>query len=287
VTVDSPLLGGRQSRLWSALAAAATLIQIGTPIVALVGIILADEDSIIGLILTIYVCLLATGLLLLLAWQEHRYRRESRYAPAMIPMRKAFNCLADASWTLIQGNGSVEAFRARLEQSLGYLAEAFGLLTDHSCRASIKMIAVADDAMTPHDVRVVTLCRNVDQDPVYTGPDRIGNNTDFKQIFVENANCYFSNDLPGELKRGYQNSHWSERVIQERQFEYTATIVWPIGRSWALGNEERKREIIGFLCVDTLATGVFNKTYDVPLGAAFAQALHLALSRFRAEHARG
>jgi hypothetical protein len=47
----------------------------------------------------------------------------------------------------------------------------------------------------------------------------------------------------------------------------------------------QEREVIGFLCVDTLATNAFNETYDVPIGMAFAGGLHLALNRFRARQA--
>jgi hypothetical protein len=39
--------------------------------------------------------------------------------------------------------------------------------------------------------------------------------------------------------------------------------------------------VIGFLFVDTMATNAFRAAYDVPIGAAFSQALHLALHKFR------
>ena len=39
--------------------------------------------------------------------------------------------------------------------------------------------------------------------------------------------------------------------------------------------------MIGFLCVDTMALNSFNETYDVPLGSAYVQALHLTMHRYR------
>ncbi len=115
--------------------------------------------------------------------------------------------------------------------------------------------------------------------------DLISNNTDFRHIFVENSLYFLCNDLPAQLNKGYQNSHWDEKLIQAGVYEYRSTIVLPIGKSRILNSQEGvpRREIIGFLCIDTQATNAFSATYDVPIGQAFAQALHLALSRFRSK----
>jgi len=206
----------------------------------------------------------------------------------MIPARKAFSSLADASWTLIEGDGSEEAFLHYLEESLRFLAETFTLITDTSCRASVKMamaVKADSDAKPDADVQVITLCRNEPVEDSMRRRDLISNNTDFRQIFEENALYFISNDLPAQLHKGYQNSHWDEKLIQSGAFEYRSTIVLPIGRSRFLGMQPgtSRREIIGFLCIDTQATNAFNATYDVPIGQAFAQALHLALSRFRSK----
>lgn len=286
MTLSRLFAGGAQTRLWRVLSALAVLVTVGTPLIVLVAFLLSHKANIPATILAIYVCFLVFALLFLLLRQEAVYRRESRYAVAMVPVRKAFGSLADASWTLLEGDGSEESFLLHLRESLRFLAEAFSLITNATCRASIKMTSANAIAGAPEgalDVEVVTLCRNSDEEEMpHVERDRIGNNTDFRKIFAENAAYFFSNDLPGQLKKGYQNSHWDEHTIETNAFSYRATIVWPIGRSRNLDRRApQKREVIGFLCVDTPATGIFNETYDVPLGAAFSQALHLTLLRFR------
>lgn len=275
------------SRLWSMLSHLGTLVSILTPIVTIGAIILTGNADIPATILAVYVCLLVTVLLLLLLRVEGRYRREARYAPAMIPARKAFASLAGASWIMIEGDGSEGSFLLHLRESLRLIAETFSLITDAPCRASVKIITAGSTDIASHDIQVVTVGRSVDlEDAKPADRDRIGNNTDFRQIFTGNAPYFFSNDLVAQLAKGYQNSHWDERTIEERKFDYVATIVWPIGRSKSANSHgNAHREIVGFLCVDTLAVGVFNETYDVPLGAAFAQALDLAIQRFRVRQA--
>ena len=134
------------------------------------------------------------------------------------------------------------------------------------------------------DVHVHTLCRSDDEDPGELARyDRVDNNTDFKDIFEDNAAYFFRNDLPAELGKGYQNSHWDAKTIRLGEFKYRSTIVWPVAKPRPFGPHEReRREIIGFLCVDSIETNTFNETYDVPIGMAFSGMLHVALSRFRA-----
>ena len=281
------ILAGRESsRLGVALSTVATLVTIFTPIAGILAFLRSHNSTIPSVILAVYLCFLVTLLLALLIMQESRYHRESRYAAAMIPARKAFSSLADASWTLIEGDGSEETFLHYLEESLRFLAEAYTLITDSSCRASVKMAMAfqpgGSNGQDP-DVQVITLCRNEALDSPDNRRDLISNNTDFRQIFVDNSLYFLCNDLPAQLNKGYQNSHWDEKLIQSGAFEYRSTIVLPIARSRLLEPTKgaSRREIIGFLCIDTQAINAFNATYDVPIGQAFAQALHLALSRFR------
>jgi hypothetical protein len=288
VKLSQVFTGDTQTKLWGNLSILAVLVTVITPLVVLITFLVSHSANIPATILAVYACFLISALLFMLIRQEARYRREIRYAPAMVPLRKAFASLADASWTLLEGDGSEESFLLHLRESLRFLAEAFSLITNETCRASIKMTSASAIGDEPEpgralDVEVVTLCRNTDEDEAqHIERDRIGNNTDFRQIFTENAVYFFCNNLPAQLNRGYQNSHWDARIIQANTFDYRATIVWPIARSRLIDRRAREqREIIGFLCVDTPATDVFNETYDVPLGAAFSQALHLTLLRFR------
>lgn len=308
MTLVPDWLGSQDSRFWSVMARLAAITGLIFPIAAVASFFLTSSPTTPTLILAIYVCILATTLIVLLIKQENRYidqvkqyqaeyinevkayqakldvaHREMRYGPAAMPMRRAFAKVANATWHLVQGESSQAAFRIHMQESLRYFSEAFTLITGATCRSSIKLIAAPLAGTHKNDITVSTFCRN-DDEPEETrhAPDRIGDNTDFKQIFEEAAANFFCNDLPARLSKGYRNSHWDEHTIEAGTFGYRATIVWPIGRSGDIGFESGNvPEIIGFLCVDTFETNVFHQTYDVALGSAFSHALHLALYRFR------
>lgn len=300
----STWLGSEDSKLWFVLARLSAFFGIVTPVFTVIVLVLTTKSAVPTIVLAVYVCVLATVLITILIRQENRffseikrqqsekelYRREMQYGPATMPMRKAFTCVANASWNLLQGDPSQEAFRLRLQESLRYFAEAFSLITGTTCRASIKLLqAPPANSRDRLDIRVSTLCR--DSNESGRSPreyDRIGDNTDFRQIFTVPKPYFFSNDLTALLSKGlYHNSHWGEEVIANGAFDYRATIVWPIERIDAEGPESPEyREVIGFLCVDSLTTDAFHSTYDVALGGAFCQALHLALHRFRSTYIR-
>src|SRR5258708_18043229 len=132
------LPGSEPSRLGVALAAVATLVTILTPVVGVLTFVLIHTTTTPSIILAAYLCFLVTLLLALLIRQEARYHRESRYAAAMIPARKAFSSLADASWTLIEGDGSEDNFLHYLGEALRFLAETYTLLTESTRRSSVK-----------------------------------------------------------------------------------------------------------------------------------------------------
>jgi hypothetical protein len=274
----------QDSRPWTVLSRVSAIFGIVAPVSAITAYFLTGNISVPAAITAIYLCVLASALIVLLLRQEQRYLRDARYAPALLQMRRAYTELASASWHLYHGDSSQEAFRLRLRESLRRLAEAYTLVTGYPCRACIKMIQAPPGTLTgDRDLLVSTLCRdNEEGDPPRHAPDRIGENTDFKQIFTENAMLFFSNDLIAQLKRGYRNSHWREEDIEKGNLDYLATIVWPIERSltpYAL--QPQQREIIGFLCVDTKQVKTFQKTYDEALGASFAQTLYLVLHKLR------
>jgi hypothetical protein len=275
-------LTNEDSKLWAMTSRIGSVFGVVTPLVTVPVLIIAGNTSVPATILAIYVCVLSSVLIVLFIRQENRYLREMRYAGALLPMRKAFGEVANASWNLFHDDPSQDAFRLRLGESLRRFAEAFTLITGSQCRACIKLIQAPENPANGHDMLVSTLCRDHEgSDPPRHAPDRIADNTDFKQIFTEDMACFFCNDLPAKLSQGYKNSHWDEHAIEIGKFDYRATIVWPIERGTRTGTHDVPREIIGFLCIDTLKTNSFHPTYDEALGAAFAQALYLVLHRFR------
>ncbi|MGI5499802.1 hypothetical protein [Lentzea sp. CA-135723] len=301
---------GRGSRTIAILTTSSAVVSIVTPIASVIAILLKPDSRVPAIVLGAYLCLLTTALLLLLIRNDRRHHNEiiaqerfhhdqvieqelrtgraSRYAPAMVPLRKAYGCLGNATWTMVEGDGSEESFIRHLRDALQFLAEAFSLVTDQPCRTVIKMTYVQVQGMHIRDPLVYTLCRSDESDAIEPSEevrngDSIRNNSDFRQIFEGNAHCFFCNDLPAELANGYQNSHWDSATIKSGDFRYRSAIVWPIARARPLGTQNHeRREVIGFLCVDTPAVGAFNETFDVPIGTAFCGVLHLALHRFRA-----
>ena len=183
-------LTSQDSKFWPALSRVSSIFGIGAPIAAIIAYVATGTFSIPALIIAIYLCGLVTVMMALLLRQESRYLREARYAPAMLPMRRAFSEVTNASWQLYYGDGSQDAFRIRLRESLRRFAEAFTLITGTQCRACIKLVQYPSGATQGHDLVVSTLCRdNEDGEPPRHTPDRIGENTDFKQIFTENKAC--------------------------------------------------------------------------------------------------
>lgn len=320
LTVDPHPDGKGSKSLTAFLGVLSAAVTVLTPVGTIVTIFLAHTTNVPALILAVYVCLLTSLLLWLLIMQDRRQHRqlmdqESRhhqqivdqdsrhheqiveqekrfgrafqYAPAMIPIRKAFGSLSGASWIMFEGDKSKELFIEHLRHSLQFMAEAFGLITDGPCRFSIKMMSTLTEGVNVRDARVFTLCRSDEEDGNFaTAYDTVGNNTDFRQILEDGSAYYFCPDLPAEMAKGlYQNSHWTPQIIRTQAYKYRETIVWPISRARARmeqPNGQKGENVIGFLCLDTPNTNSLNETYDVPVGLAFAGVLYLALKQFGA-----
>ena len=309
LTVNTRSGGNGGNSVTAVLGVISAAVTILTPVGTVIAIALTHSASVPALVLAIYVCLLTSMLLWLLIMQDRRHHHEMmeqearhqqqiveqetrfgrtfQYAPAMIPIRKAFGSLSSASWIMFEGDKSKELFIEHLRHSLQFVTEAFGLITDRPCRLSVKMMSTLTDGTNIRDARVFTLCRSDEEDGNdATTYDTVGNNTDFRQILEEGAAYFFCPDLPAEMAKGlYQNSHWTPQVIRTQAYKYRETIVWPISRARARmeqPNGQTSQNIIGFLCLDTPSTNSFNETYDVPIGLAFAGVLYLALKQFGA-----
>ncbi|MBD5261378.1 MAG: hypothetical protein HDS38_04520 [Bacteroides sp.] len=129
------------------------------------------------------------------------------------------------------------------------------------------------------------LCRNTDSkrrpestDPPATEIDYIDDNTDFKSIFPKLRSSsihniyYFNNFLPWSC--GYKNSHFSSETqkkyygrmgffhrVYDWKLPYKSTIVVPL----IVEEYPRKREIQGFLSIDSTRQWAFSRDHDLPL----------------------
>lgn len=135
------------------------------------------------------------------------------------------------------------------------------------------------------------LCRNTDSkhrpestDIPASDTDYIDDNTDFKSLFPKlksssiNNIYYFNNFLPWSFR--YRNSHFSTDTQKKyyclmgfifRLFDwklpYKSTIVLPL----IVEKHPRKREIQGFLSIDSSRQWAFSRIHDLPLLISLAK----------------
>lgn len=238
-------------------------------------------DSSIVWVFGIYIFTIASMLVV----REYTYSRKARYAEAMKQLHKCAHEIRDSYWAIESNNAGL--CMESVKSSLNSFASAFSIVTGTSCRACIKVIE-HDSSKDPVDFYTRTFCRNqkVAQSTNRDDPAPLEKNTDFKILYQQDddENYFLSNNLT--KRKRYQNSNWPSRhdkravFIKERKYQYISTIVWPI-RSREV---ESNPEVIGFLCVDSLTRGVFERRYDVDTGAIIADMLYPLLSKYRKAH---
>lgn len=115
-----------------------------------------------------------------------------------------------------------------------------------------------------------TVCRSAERD-IPPGIDWVEDNTDFFSITENGRSFFLCNDLPrARVERNYRNSRFSEAVVIEHVYPDRSTIVWPV-RPPAMRGE---RDVIGFVCVDSDMTKVFDAPRDLAFGTTFASSLY-------------
>lgn len=235
------------------------------------------DDSVIW-IFGLYILVLA----ILLAAREYSYSRKARYAEAMRALHRCSHEIRDANWGIEENNH--ELCMLSVKSALNSLATAFSIITGTSCRACIKII-YHDSTKTPVEFYTSTFCRNqkVASSANKDSAAPIEENTDFTILYRQSdgENYFISNDLT--KRKSYHNSNWPSRhddrakFIKERKYQYISTAVWPIRAREGDNNPE----VIGFLCVDSLARGVFRRRYDIDTGAIIADMLYYMLYEYR------
>ena len=210
------------------------------------------------------------------------YRRNSRVAVSLTSLHDAFDALRDAS-VVIRADDSTDSQIRVLVKSLESMNLAFSAITGVPCRMCVKELIAGSDAPeeitlnTGSDERwlsVRTWYRHDGHtDPVKDAPSPLYKNTDFARVLDQTAGmrCFFSNDLDNET--GYRNEH-RDGAVGPHQYDYNSTIVWPIQRKRSDGTVL----LIGYLCVDSLQTNVFQYNNDFYLGAAYADSLYTVLT---------
>ncbi len=252
----------------------ADLVGVGGFMLAVLAI--AVSEGAVALLLAGFLCLLVIGLLVRIV---HLSRR-ARQSDALPRLVDAVEEISAATRNLLAG-GTDDAFVTSVKIALGHLAEMYGIATSAPCRVTLKVVYQPPRRPDRRDFAVKTVCRSSGeaggQSP--SGIDWINDNTDFRKIFTGGQPLFFCNDLPSEP--GYRNSHLTDEMVAAGTYPYLATIVWPVrGRGDRVSQVDRW-DVIGFLCVDSTRSDVFDREIDVVPGEACAHALYSGLLRFR------
>lgn len=212
-------------------------------------------------------------------------RRHARVGGAAARIHQAHHSLRDVTHAIMQAQRDANAAEAleRLMENQSFwdllrvvakeMAAAFTQTTGTACRVTIKQVAPPESLAGDGDgvsTRVRDFMRSESNLSNAHQFDRIVENTDFEAIYSGSVSFFVCNDIPKALREGtYKNSH----VVADRDLPYTSTVVWPI-RKILDGRSSGRQDLLGFLCVDAAAAGVFDDI-DVQIGAAFADALYV------------
>jgi hypothetical protein len=147
--------------------------------------------------------------------------------------------------------------RSRARSACYELEKAFTLATGADCRVTMKEVYAEADGLAVRSL--IAPSRHAMKTDVV---DYIASNTDFQKI-MEGEELYFCNDIPSELTRGYQNSHWTPDLLhkwsQNGEYPYQSTLVLPIRARTADSPGKAERwETVGFFCVDSQTQKIFS-----------------------------
>jgi len=211
---------------------------------------------------------------------EQTLARSARWNAALANIAKAIGELSSVSPMRDQNQAvDADAFRRAVVAAAPHIAYAFCSVTESpECHVTVKQLFSSNDRMAVRTL-VSTAERQVVLPPEHV--DWVDTNTDFARILQGTKDpYYYSNDLYAELSNGYRNSHFNdgllERATSADDLPYAATMVWPIRTSVEKDAQGRPTwRTLGFLCVDSPKSHVFDRRLDAPIGAVLANALYL------------
>jgi hypothetical protein len=239
-------------------------------------------------VLAVFVCLVATVTTITavvalrrLERLEHLGTRESRWILALPMLAESVGTLGTFS---VASKGLNDDARKKLFSDAATrvclsMAGAFSQVVGRECRVSIKETYLSDRPKEAGefeaDFAVKELASSSPRPSSAT--DWVSENTDFNDIFRGDDGSFFCNDLPGQLKRGYRNSHWTPDKLKQwasdGRYPYQSTIVWAVRTLVEDPAGEVAWSQVGFLCVDTALTGAFHNI-DVAFGDIVARSLY-------------
>jgi hypothetical protein len=232
--------------------------------------------------------------------QQLRFERKQRIAESLETLRWAFLDLQELA---ADSSPTAEHVRDVCASVVNKLASALTRISRKDCSSCVKL--VQNDPAPPGnvelDLSVRTLCRDDssrDREQKTFGVKHwIRKNTDFWILFdqlgmgMSAPDHFFCNNLP--KLRGYLNTSIPEGHVHRRSkflpldsyyrrkdwvLPYRSTIVFRIAKLREQGNSQQL-SIVGFLCVDSNATGVFSRD-EVSLVRSIADCLYRPVNRY-------
>jgi hypothetical protein len=148
------------------------------------------------------------------------------------------------------------------------MRDIFQTITGASCSTCIKAFDKDKDILRTIGRDCISGAHRGGEDTTRTC--RVSGNKDFHDVVNGQSTCFVCNDLVREEAAGNyfnDNPNWRKR--------YQSTIVWPI-RCFDEGRG--MHELFGFLCVDSIATEIFDEEADVQVGACVADMIYAYFS---------
>ncbi|MGZ3236772.1 MAG: hypothetical protein ACXU8A_05280, partial [Burkholderiaceae bacterium] len=220
----------------------------------------------------------------LLAYFIISYSRKARYAEAMYCIHSAIHQIRDINIYLahcLQAPIQYEAahFEHRFCSVLNSVAQAFDIATAVSNRVCVKLIGGPKGSEYAKTLSRDSASRiqSEKKDKAKAETHLINKNTDFHLIVSNELRYFCENNLrkyPNYCNTSLDptNGHsgsWS--------LPYSACLVFPIRFTTVEksddGQAEDRISILGFLAIDSAARGVYEKRYDVEMGAIIADTL--------------
>lgn len=232
--------------------------------------------------------------------QQLRFERKQRIAESLEILRWAFLDLQDLAG---DSSSTAEHVRDVCASVVNKLASAVTRISRRDCSACVKL--VQNDPAAPGDVEldlsVRTLCRDDSsrdrEQKTFGVLHSVHQNTDFWALFdqlgkgMSAPDHFFCNNLPRLID--YRNTSIPEGHARRRSkfppldwyyrrrdwvLPYRSTVVFRIAKLLEQGNSQNLN-IVGFLCVDSSATGVFSRD-EVSLIRSIADCLYRPVNRY-------
>ncbi len=272
------------------------ILTILTPIII---ILLASRPS---KEVPITVAIVVLGLLvfmfaILFLIEELRWSQKSRYAEATKSLHLCIHIIRDIFFYLEDETIPDDDRCKDISLSLWALAKTFSLLKGVHCRACIKIIECVENGLHGNlsdeeklNMLYVTTFRrdlNTERTQEYrlegdSKENTLAGNTDFRKLFLREDNSerfWIHNDIWKD-KKTYQNTRLA-KLNDIKDLGYRSALVVPIRKTTQTKYSEQqyshKQDILGFVCIDSMTRGIFNKRYDPEVVALFADALFVLM----------